>query len=396
MRDFIRHYAALLALALLAALLLLSGCLGKRTDAPAASAPPEVAETPAPTPEPTPEPVREIALDGTERADDILALAENPELTYVDGNRSTEYTALAQLCAEKPDCVVDYTVDLAGTPVKSTDESVVLEGDKPPVEELIAQLAYLPRLSTVDVKALKYSDSDCVSIVEAFPEKKIVWVVHFGRWAVPTDAVVFSTLNSHDSDISTYYRDATFEPLFKYCTDLVALDLGHNNITNLEPIGKMTQLQVLILGDNINIRDATPLKNLTNLRYMEFFMAYFVEDFSWVDGMTKMKDLCIGYCGGLDDISFVQNMPELEMGWFPGDGLSKEQREMAQEARPDTHFLFFPSRESSTSDGWRKSDDNLAIRKAFRNWENVVEFNDLDDVVYREGAKLIEVYPMDN
>ncbi len=314
----------------------------------------------------------------------------------MDAARSTEYAALAALCAAKPDCLVDYTVTLAGIPVKSTDEAVVLDAEKPEVSELIEQLKLLPRLARVDICPLNYPDEDCVAVVEAFPEKKIVWTVHFGRWAVRTDATVFSTLNSHDDDISKYYKDATFEPLFKYCTDLVALDVGHNNITDLEPIGKLTKLQVLILGDNPNIRDATPLKNLTELRYLEFFMAYYVEDFSWLEGMTHMKDLCIGFCYGLDDISFVKNMPELEMGWFPGDGLSAEQIEMAKEARPETRFLFFPSRMSSTSDGWRKSDDNLAVRKAFTNWPKVVAFRSIDDVEYRAGEKIIETYPMEN
>lgn len=109
-----------------------------------------------------------------------------------------------------------------------------------------------------------------------------------------------------------------------------------------------------------------------------------------------MKDLCIGYCGGLDDISFVQNMPELEMGWFPGDGLSAEQMRLAKEARPDTRFLFFPSRTSSTSDGWRRSDDNVAVRKAFKNWWNVTAFDSIDAVQYREGATIYETYPQDN
>jgi len=403
MRDFIKHDMALLFLA--AALLCFSGC-GAKTEAPAASAPPVNTEapapapeptpepTPAPTPEPTPEPVREMTLDGTESAADILALAELPELTYVDATRSGEFAALAQLLEAKPDCVVDYTVDLAGTPVKSSDEAVVLEGDKPPVEELIAQLAYLPNLARVDIQALNYPDSDCIAVTEAFPDKKIVWVVHFGRWAVPTDAVCFSTLNGDGA--WTRGNDETFAPLFKYCTDLVALDLGHNSLSDMTPIGELTQLQVLILGDNPTIRDATPLKSLTNLRYMEFFMANQVEDYTWLNGMTKMKDLCIGFCGGLNDISFVKNMPELEMGWFPGDGLSLEQREMAKEARPETQFLFVPSRVSSTSDGWRRSDDNVAIRKAFKNWPNVIAFESIDAVQYREGVTIFEAYPQDN
>ena len=85
-----------------------------------------------------------------------------------------------------------------------------------------------------------------------------------------------------------------------------------------------------------------------------------------------------------------------EMGWCPGDGLSAEQMRLAKEARPDTQFLFFPSRTSSTSDGWRRSHDNVAVRKAFKNWWNVTAFDSIDAVQYREGATIYETYPQDN
>ena len=109
--------------------------------------------------------------------------------------------------------------------------------------------------------------------------------------------------------------------------------------------------------------------------------------------LTHMTDICIGYCPGLEDISFIENMPDLEMAWFPGDNVPQEQREAMIEARPEVRFMFFPTSASSTSDGWRATEHNLAIRKAFGNWNKVVAFNSWDDIVYQEGVRLIEVYP---
>jgi hypothetical protein len=108
-----------------------------------------------------------------------------------------------------------------------------------------------------------------------------------------------------------------------------------------------------------------------------------------------MSDLCIGYCPGLRDISFVSQMPELEMAWFPGSSVSAEQQSAAKAARPDTRFLFYPSRISSTSDGWRAAPHNLEIRRAFVNWRSVVEFRAWDDVEYVAGAELSPVIPLD-
>ena len=335
----------------------------------------------------------ELVLNGEESAEEILALADaHPELRHVDAAQSTQYAALVQLAERLPDCAVDYTVDLGGVAVGSADDTVVLDGAQISAASLIERLAWLPRLTRIDICPLNLPDQDCISVAEAYPEKTVVWTVHFGRWAVRTDAVCFSTLNS-PTPVETRYGDKAFAPLFQYCTDLVAIDLGHNNISDLKPLARLKKLQVLILGDNPDLRDITPLGELTELRYVELFMAYYVTDFSCFYNMPHMTDLCIGYCYGLDDISFVDNMPDLQMGWFPMDGVSQEQQEAMKEARPDVHFLFYPSRSSSTSDGWRATEHNLAIRKAFTNWQKVTAFRSMEDIEYQEGAKLIEVYP---
>ena len=395
-------------IALAAALLLmLGGCAAGPADTAPETAPPEAAATPAPTsapvptpapaptptPEPTPIPVIKHTLRGTESAEEILALAaEHPSLRYVDGTLSGEYEAMAELIRLLPDCEVTYTVDLGGVPVKSTDTSVVLSGARIGADGLIERLAWLPALETVDLCPLGMSDNDCISVLEAFPEKKVVWTVHFGRWALRTDATCFSTLNVPDAHLLRY-RDEDFAPLFKYCRDLVALDLGHNNLKDLTPLAGLTKLQVLILGDNPYIEDISPLGALTELRYLEYFMSNFPTDFSCFYNMPHMVDLCIGFCPGLTDISFVYNMPDLEMGWFPYDGVSEEQEAEIRAAMPETRFCFRPRYMSSTSEGWRATEDNLAVRLAFSNWREVVDFRSIDDIEYREGAWLMPVEP---
>ena len=86
-------------------------------------------------------------------------------------------------------------------------------------------------------------------------------------------------------------------------------------------------------------------------------------------------------------------MPDLEMGWFPYDGVSKEQEAEIRAAMPETRFCFRPRYMSSTSEGWRATEDNLAVRLAFSNWREVVDFRSIDDIEYREGAWLMPVEP---
>lgn len=381
--------AAALALVLLLAFLLRAPAGTEPADSAPVSTP-GPAPTPTPTPEPTPEPLYRTVLTG-ESAEEIQALFAHPELKYVDATASAYYDELALLARTLPECVVDYTLDVGGITVRSTDASLVLDAESDIDPETLAQkLACLPWLRTVDICALGWTNEQSLAVVEAFPEKKIVWTVRFAQWAVRSDITCFSTLYGLEP-YHTRWNNADFAPLLTYCTDLVALDLGHNNLTDLTPIGKLTKLKVLILGDNPEIADISPLGNLTELEYLEFFMGSEVTDFSCMARLTGMRDLCIGYCPGLTDIGFVADMPELEMGWFPGCGLSAEQRAAALAARPNTTFQFYSPTWSSTGGGWRATERNLAVRQAFRNWENVVAFRAVDDVEYREGAHIVPV-----
>ena len=122
-------------------------------------------------------------------------------------------------------------------------------------------------------------------------------------------------------------------------------------------------------------------------------MSNFPTDFSFLYNMPHMVDLCVGFCPGLTDIGFVYNMPDLEMGWFPYDGFTAEQEAEVRAAMPDTRFCFRPRLMSSTAEGWRATEDNLAVRKAFTNWQQVTDFRSIDDVEYRKGVWLVPVQP---
>ena len=89
-------------------------------------------------------------------------------------------------------------------------------------------------------------------------------------------------------------------------------------------------------------------------------------------------------------------MPKLKMGWFARAQVTEEQKAWALNVRPETQFLFVPSIVSSTSDGWRMTDRNVEIRRAFANWKYVVEFRSWDDVVYKTGVELTPVIPLHN
>ena len=363
------------------------------TPAPTQTAAPTPAPVPTPTatPAPTPEPIREITLTGS-GSEEVLALLDIDTLEYVDARASSEYAALLQLAEAKPDCVIDWTVDLGGIRVENSETSADLRGAAISAGALREKLGYLPALERVDICDLGFSNEESLSVIDAYPEIDFTWTVNFGRWAVRSDICVFSTLQGGTPGYR--YTNEDLAPLFTYCTELAALDLGHNAITDLSPIGKLEKLQVLIIPDNEGLVDITPLSQLRELRYLELFLNRGIEDFSPLEQLTNMVDLNLSYSPNLKNADFLSKMPQLRMGWFKATGIPIDQWTALQETYPDAKLLFYYANSlSSTCADWRATDRNVAIRKAFANWANVLSFTAWDQVEYREGAKLVETYP---
>lgn len=385
-----------------AAFAVLCACSAGASDAAAPPSPapeshavtPAPTPTPVPTPEPTPPPPLEATLTGS-GPEEILKLMDVENLVYVDATASTCYPELMRLRAAKPECVIDYVVDFGGIAVSGADEYADIQGIEIPVEELKEKLQYLPELKKLNMCSLGYKNEESLEIVGAYPDIDIVWTVNFGAGSVRSDIQVYSTL--HASTEEARYATDAFLPLFEYCTDLVALDLGHNGLIDLEPLTNLKKLKVLILGDNPYLDDITPLGELTELEYLEMFRAYHVKDYSPLNNLTKMTDLNLCYCLDLEDLSFLDCMPELKTFWCRASGITYSSPETCQEyidKYPDVKFVFYAGgRVSSFSNGWRATERNVAIREAFTNWRYVEVFNGWDDVKYVEGANITEAKP---
>ena len=288
---------------------------------------------------------------------------------------------------------IDRIVDLGGIPVPGGAESAVLRGANISAAELSEALQYLPALKTADICDLGFTNEESLEIIERYPEIDFTWTVNFGRWAVRSDICVFSTLQSGEPGYR--YTNEDLAPLFTYCTELAALDLGHNAVTDLAPIAKLDKLQVLIIPDNKGLVDISPLGDMRQLRYLELFLNSGIEDFSALGKLTNMVDINLSYSPHLKDADFLSNMPALRMGWFKASGIPSDRWAAIQAAHPEAKLLFYyPGSVSSTCDDWRATDRNVAIRKAFANWADVLAFAGWDEVEYREGAALVETYPV--
>ena len=315
-------------------------------------------KTPEPSPEPTPEPTPPPTgwTVTTESAADILALAEIPSLQTVDATQSREYDAILQLRELRPDIDLTWNYEFQGT-VYPCDTTELTVTDLTGLEDAIR---YLPEVNYIDLieSDATVEDLDRYDAIRpgifyywSFVQKDIHW-----ESVIRTDIQIYSTLHVTSASEGFGLSDEDMYPMLKYCKRLKALDLGHNDLTDasIRLIGELTDLEVLILGDNPNLTDLSPLGNLKKLTFLEIFLNHDVKDFSFLNQLTNLDMLEACYCDHLTSLDFLANMPNFRVGMFKYSGVSREEFLKWEAKLPEGAWMvFYDGDPWSCSSGWR-------------------------------------------
>ena len=246
---------------------------------------------------------------------------------------------------------VDYNVETLDLSHKNIED---IEGFK-------RTLSLLPNLKKIDLSYSNLSNEELGNLRLALPSVRIDWVVHLGKWSVRTDAVAFSVL------ITQYdYKRMTSNDIqvLKYCTELKALDLGHQAIEDISVIGTYLQdLRILILADN-KIKDISPIANLKHLHYLELFMND-ITDSTPLASCTELVDLNISFNYRFSDISGILNLPKLERLWLISDRISSDSYKVIRETYPNV--VLVTTGTGSTGSGWRTHERYHTMIDMYRN-----------------------------
>lgn len=259
-------------------------------------------------------------------------------------------------------------VSFGGLSFDSASESVDLGGRAVGDKEWNAFIAFLkkfPDLKRVDMFATPIRTANVDRLVKAFPGVEFGWTLQLmyykDRHIVRSDATYFST--KHGVCPNHNNKDFT---LLKYCTNLLALDLGHNNITDLSFLRSMPRLRVLILAENQKLKDITPIGELRDLEYLELFWTA-VQDLTPLKSLPNLMDLNLSKTTLLD-ISPLLEMKQLRRLWLANVNilvsqksrktrkLTEDEMQALRDALPDTEIVFTGDSDGS---GWRYYDDKI-------------------------------------
>lgn len=236
-------------------------------------------------------------------------------------------------------------------------DQAVAEGDW---SGFISFLRQFPNLKKVDMFATQVDQRAVNKLTEAFPELEFGWTLQLMKYKnkhiVRTDATYFSTRHG----VCPNHSNDDFV-LIGYCRDLLALDLGHNNLTDLSFLRNMPHLRVLILGENQKLKNIEPIGELKELEYLELFWCN-IRDITPLTKLPRLMDLnlCLN---NVKDWRPLKEMKQLRRLWVSGmlsGQWSEADRRELREALPDTEIVFVGQPDEK---GWRYYDDLVKKKK---------------------------------
>lgn len=180
-------------------------------------------------------------------------------------------------------------------------------------ESFAAFLEQFPNLKQVDMWKNRMTKEQCDFLAGKFPDMRWGWtmVIKKGKCnhLVRTDFTSWSTLHNNKSP---HHSSEDFSVL-KYCWNLMALDVGHNGVTDLNFLYDLPNLRVLIIACN-QVEDITPIASLKKLEYAELFNNR-IRDITPLTGLPHLMDLNICF-NKIQDLSPILTLPSLKRLWL--------------------------------------------------------------------------------
>ena len=276
-----------------------------------------------------------------------------------------------------PQYTVRWNTQIFGTDYDISATEIDLSKKEHTLDEFIKEfdkkLGRFKNLKKIYMMNCGLSDLNMEKLMEKYPDIKFVWYVKFSRYKVRTDAVAFSTLIAVHEEANGL-NEHTMAPLFKYCTDLVSLDIGHCHCRDISAIANLKNLRALIIMNN-KVVDITPFAELTKLEFLEMNGNY-VRSVEPLSGLKNLKMISLYGSQTITDLSPLYNHPNLEMVIFDKHIPEKEQQRFIESNPGCESYFKVPSEGRTTNVAWRASPLREKYKNSFRKWQNVTGFDE--------------------
>ena len=296
-----------------------------------------------------------------------LASGETKESSLPDDNNTEEITEKEET-TETTTVVTYEDIEFYGQNINTSVEDIDISNYKiTDFEKFKTDLALLPNLNHIVMCDCGLSNEQMEVLMAKFPNIKFVWRLYLGTWSVRTDAVAFSTLKTVNDTYRLTDEDAS---VLKYCTDLVALDIGHACVQDISFLQYMPNLKILILVDqyeedgSMALVDMSYLKYTPKLMYLEFFVNQ-VSDLSFLQFLPNLVDLNVSY-NPISDPTYLLQLPQtIERLYLEHTRLSAENCELIKNTYPNAQVEYIG--EGSIDHGWRSHPRYFAMIEMFNN-----------------------------
>ena len=242
-----------------------------------------------------------IQVTQQELARTLPLLTGMKEVVLADTNLTD--AELKSLAGQFPDIFFLCTMDFAGQPCATDSTEIDISNCPVTVEEVEAILPFFPSLTKLDMSYCGISDEDMDALNRRYPDISIVWTLQIGLVTLRTDATVFFPAGINETNLPS---NEELKKL-RYCTEMVAIDIGHSKATECDWVQYMPHLKYLILADT-KITDLTPLSCLKELIYLELF-SMDLHDYSPLLECTALQDLNISS-------TYADPEPLFQMTWL--------------------------------------------------------------------------------
>ena len=198
-------------------------------------------------------------------------------------------------------------------PVDSEDIDLgKIKVEKKEFEDFYDFLSLLPDLKHVDMFSTHITAPYIEELIRRFPQVTFGWTMEISvhKHLVRTDAVTFSTRHY---DYDKRHTEEDFA-LLKYCPDLLALDIGHNEVHDLSFLYALPKLRVLILADDRIDCDITPVGSLHDLIYLELYKNR-ITDISPLVSLVNLHYLNLNF-NLVEDLTPLKSLQKLDDLWM--------------------------------------------------------------------------------